>query len=542
MNKKSLIKKAIEVGGSTMLSRMLGVVREVLKVRYLGAAALSDAFFTAFKIPNSLRKMFAEGALSAAFIPTFVNVLKRGDKKAVSSLMSLAFFVFQGGLIVLCGLVLLQPEWVLRFIVPGWFSGEPLVLFGYIELPLQAWLGRGELHADVRPAIDFLRILMGFIVCVSSSALLAGPMYAINHFLIPSIAPVLLNIIFVAGLLVCYIYALSPWYLCWIIMFGGFLQVVLHLIAYFKFGFSFSPITSQTWKDFRHVLKKFLPCLLSMSIMEVGLFIDTSFASFLPKGTMSLLYYANRFMGIPLGVFAVALATTLLPHFSRVAMRAPKRLSFYLLETTKIVAWVTIPSSLIMGYFAEDIFLTIFYSKKFSLDQVMEVKSILIAFMFGLFCFSLNKILLNIYYSLHDTRTPAFISLVTTTANIGFNILFIGRYQAVGLALATTLSLGFLQTILLVFFLRYNFKFTFYGLNAARFFARYALQLSCVLPLFWTVYKLGGFLIAKLPTTPAWFLRESIGFWLWVGPLCVGVYAALFFTRRLFGVRLYFLD
>lgn len=541
MNKKELLKKISQVAGSTMLSRLFGIVREVLKVRYLGAAALSDAFFTAFKIPNSLRKMFAEGALSAAFIPTFVGILKRDDRKAVDSLMTLSFLVIEGGLTLLCLLVFIWPECVLRMIVPGWFTGEPLLLFGTFELPLQAWLGRGELQPDVRPAIDFLRILMGFIVCVSSSALLAGPMYAINHFLIPSVAPIVLNIVFIAGLLGCYIFELSPWWLCWIIMFGGVVQLIMHLVAYFKFGFGFAPVTAQTWKDFRFVLRKFLPCLLTMSVMEVGLFIDTSFASFLPKGSVSLLYYGNRFMGIPLGVFAVALATILLPHLSRVATYAPKRLSFYLLEITKIVGWSTIPASLMMIFFAQKIFMTVFYGENFPMSQVLEVTNILIAFTVGLLFFALNKILLNLYYSLHDTRTPAIIALVCTAANLGFNATFL-HYGATGLAMATTISLGFLQTVLLMIFLKVNFNFVFYWGNAVEFFGRYALQMACIFPIFYGAYRACGLAMGTLPPQLNHFMVESFGFWAWVGPLCLGVYAALYFTRSHFGVRSYFLD
>lgn len=541
MNKRMLLSKVSQVAGSTLLSRLLGIVREVLKVRYLGAAALSDAFFTAFKIPNSLRKMFAEGALSASFIPTFVTILKRGDRKDVDSLMTLSFFILEGGLTLLCLLVLIWPEWVLRFIVPGWFSGEPLVLFGCFELPLQAWIGRGELQPDVRPAIDFLRILMGFIVCVSSSALLAGPMYAINHFLIPSIAPIVLNAVFIGGLLLCYGFDLSPWWLCWIIMFGGVLQFIMHLIAYFKFGFGFAPVTSKTWQDFKTVLKKFLPCLLTMSVMEVGLFIDTSFASFLPKGSVSLLYYANRFMGIPLGVFAVALATILLPHLSRIATYAPKRLSFYLLEITKLVAWSTIPASLMMIFFSKQIFLTVFYGDNFPMSQVIQVSYILIAFTCGLFFFALNKLLLNLYYSLHDTRTPAIIALVSTAFNLAGNMYFL-EYGATGLAIATTISLGILQTLLLVLFLKRNFNFVFYWGHAADFFARFTAQMACMFAIAYGLYVACGTAMTLLPAGLSHFMLESLGFWVWVSPIAALVYVGLYYTRGYFGVRSYFLD
>ena len=198
-----------------------------------------------------------------------------------------------------------------------------------------------------------------------------------------------------------------------------------------------------------------------MSVLELSLMIDIQFASNLQDGTVSLIYYANRFLGIPLGVFAVAFSTILLPHFSRISTYAPKRLNFYLYESAKLVFWVTIPCMLGMLFFADKIFTTLFLSEKFSLQQAHETAHILIAFIIGLFFFSYNKIILNVFYALHSTFIPMIVSLIGTAVNISFNFLFIGTLKGVGLALATTIS-GILQTFLLLYFLRKKFGFHAY--------------------------------------------------------------------------------
>lgn len=277
-----------------------------------------------------------------------------------------------------------------------------------------------------------------------------------------------------------------------------------------------------------------------MSAMEMGNFIDTSFASYLPKGSVSLIYYANRFVGIPLGVFATAFATILLPHFSHITSYAPRRLSFYILETIKFVAWVTVPVALMMSFFADKIFLTMF-SSKLTILQVNEAASILSAFLLGLFFASCNKILLNIYYALRNTKVPAIISALTIVSNIILNKLLIGSMQATGLALATTLSWS-LQTVMFVACLHYLFDVKVYFGAFGNFCARYATQLVILGALFYGLYRSLVWMITHYMTTLAGHLLYGLPFWFWVGPLCVTFFIVTWYTRRYFGLRIYFLD
>lgn len=560
MQKNSLLKKTAQVGFSTLISRILGLLREVVFARYLGPGAASDAFFTAFKIPNSLRKIFAEGALSAAFIPTFVDLQNQeSDKHAVNKLMTLAFLLFEGLLIFICLLVFIKAEGVIRFITPGWFTFQDhaaylstwfasaiknlstipafAVIINYIP---QAWYLQGSPLPQVQYAITYLRILVGFIVFLSSSALCASALQSVKHFFVPAISSIVLNVFWIGGILIAWHYGLPVNIVCWAIMLGGLVQFLLHIIAYFYSGFSFESFDRASWQSFKKVFKKFFPCIFSMSVMEINFFIDTSLGSYLSAGSISLIYYANRFMGIPLGVFAVAFSTILLPYFSQVRNSNPEKFNFYLNECTKFVVWVTLPISLAMAFFSDKIFFTLFFSQKFSAQQVLLASHILIAFVVGLFFFSLNKILFNIFYSYHDTKTPTIIAIISTIVNLVLNLSLMKPFQAVGLAAATTIA-GIVQTILSLIFLKKYFNYSLDYQTCKQFILRYTAQLIVVSGLFLAAYFIMHKLLMHTSASLQKFLFYHIGFWLWVGPLLAAAFLVLYVTRKYFGINLYFL-
>lgn len=521
LSKKSILKKLFQVGGNTLISRFLGLTREILLMRYLGVGVFADAFTAAFLIPNSLRKIFAEGALTAAFVPTFINLYEKDGREKADALLSLAFLAFEGTVLLLCALVMWKPEFTLSLIVPG-FSPE-----------------------QVAATVPCLRILMPFIFFLSSSALLAGALQSVNHFFVPAFSPVLLNGFFIGGILVCLSSGLPVEYLCVFILCGGLAQFLMHVFAYISLKFMFHMPRRETLSSFGHVLSKFMLCFLSMSVMEFNLIIDQRFASYLHVGSVTLIKYASRFMGIPLGVFAVAFSTILLPHFSRISISDPKRLSFYLLECSKFVFWVTIPATFIMGFLSKDIFLTLFASSssKFPAHLVSEAGMILLGFLTGLFFFSLNKILFNLFYSFHDTRRPMYIAIIATALNVLFNYILVGIWGGVGLALATSLS-GLVQMALALYFLHshHNFQLDFHVFGA--FAKNYAVQLLCVLTPFYFMYTLSRNLIEKLFVAgwPHFFMIKSFGYWLWVSPIMLFCFYVLYKTRKTFAIELYFLD
>jgi len=518
LNKQSIKQKTIQVGGATLISRFLGFIRESLLARYLPFGLVSDSFLTAFKIPNSLRKIFAEGALSAAFIPTIVSIVKNDNKQQANSLMSLAFLIFEGFLLIFCIVVFFFSDFVISFTTPG-FSQEKIALTS----PL-------------------LKILIFFILFLSSSALLTGSLQAVSHFFVPAFAPVLLNLVFISALIFGIIYNLPIKVLCYAILIGGFLQFALHIGMYFRLGFRFGKIDKQAWINFKKVMVIFLPIFFSMSIMEINFFIDENLASYLPDGSISLIHYAWRFMGIPLGVFAAALSTVLLPHFAQIRKYAPKRLSYYLFESTKLIIWVIVPATILMSYFADKIFMTLFMSKNFPIARVAEAQSIFIIFLSGLLFFSLNKILLNIYYSMSDSKIPMIISIFATAMNYILIKLLMPYFSTRGVAIATTLSLGLIQTSLFFLFLFKKYNFTIYPKQFAKFIYKYLVQLSFSIILFFISYFALYNLISRLPQNLSTFFIDKIGFWLWVSPLCSLLFLFLYLTKKAFGVKLYFLD
>ncbi len=516
-SRSAIMKKTIQFGSSTLLSRLLGMVREVLTARYLGAGVVSDAFFTAFKFPNTLRKMFAEGALTAVFVPAVVSFLRNHGKDHVNSIMTLAFIIFEGIVLMVCALCMWQAEPLIYFMAPG-FSAQQLAT-----------------------AVPMLRILMPFIFFVSTNALLSGPLQAIGHIWIPALSPVLLNIVFIAGLVVCTMFGLPATWLCWFIVAGGAAQTVLHITGFLKLNFRFGKITKAARLSFSPVFGRFLLSMVSAGAVEIGLFIDTQFASYLPAGSVSLINYANRFMGIPLGVFAVAFSTILLPHFSRVGTYAPKRMGYYLLETSKFVLWVTVPVALLMAFFAHNIFETLYLSDKFTQVHVTKAATILIAYVAGLCFFSLNKVMISMFYALQSVWIPTVIAGIGTATNILFNVVLMARMGAAGLALATSLG-AILQTILFVIILRYYFKLPFYPRAFLQFITECIAYLTVLMGLLWLTYKGLYILIERLPATLSYRLLHTIIFWVWVGPLCLTFFGAWYLVHKKSGMRLHFLE
>lgn len=552
LNKQSIIRKTLEISGSTMMSRLLGIAREILMVNYLGAGFIAEAFITAFKVPNSLRKIFAEGALTVSFVPTVVAIAHKKDIQQINRLALLTLILVEGFLLLLCIGVIIKAEAVIRLIAPGWFVMPPLT-YHSVDIPLidtvwhmLQWLwhllhvAQAHNSLQVASAVSLLQILMSFILLLSTSALLAGPLQAVHHFFVPAFAPVLLNIFFIIGIAICLKMAWPPAYLCQFIMAGGVAQLLLHIFMYVKLGFGLALPNKETWSHFKHILRKFLPCLFSMSIMEIYVFIDTSLASYFP-GSIATVYYANRFMLIPLSVIAAALSTTLLPHFSRLGTYAPRRLSFYLLEAAKLMAWIIIPVSFLMGFVARSIFSTLFLSAKFPLSAAHQAGDMLIILLSGLLFFSLNKILLNIYYGLHNTTLPMYIAIATTVANFVlsyFFMLFAGPY---GIVFATTL-MGMIQTLLFIIGLHYQFNFVFYTTAFIKFCKGFMLQLLSSLLLFLILYKISDVVVAQLPANLHDFLTYTWGLWLWYVPLCLLVFSWQIKSRKLFSINLYFLD
>lgn len=513
LNKRSIVNKTMQVGLATLMSRFLGIVREFLQVSFLGIGGVSDAFITAFRIPNFLRHMFAEGALSASFVPIFVRVIKEKREDA-DGLMSLSLLFLQGILLVLYLFILLKTDLVMAIIAPGFSSFQTAY------------------------AVQFLRIMFPFIFLISASALFGGALNAVNHFFIPAFGPALWNFFYVISLALCLHFQLSPLYLCLGVIVAGALQLMMTTVTYFVYNFKFGTITAESWVHFKEIILKFIPYLMGVSIVEINLFVGGSIASFLPSGSVSLLYYGSRFMNIPLGVFAVALSNILLPHFSRIVLYAPKRMSFYLLEVLKFVSWVIIPTTLFFAFVSYNLFDSLFLLRKTADHaQLVLAAQILILYLGGLLFFCINKVLMSMLYSLKDTRS----TMLVTGIGAGVNVLgdLVGMYffGVHGIAAAASFS-GLVMTIGCIYLLVARHHITLYAGAYGRFCVSLCAQVACVVGLFLLGFYGSLMLAGSVGIT---FFASRLGFWFLSLSLAGLLFLFMMATKRLFGLKLYFL-
>ncbi|MFH0898568.1 MAG: murein biosynthesis integral membrane protein MurJ [bacterium] len=513
LNKKTILKKTAQVGSLTFLSRIFGIIREIVQVKFLGIGAISDAFIMAFRIPNLFRRVFAEGAMSASFVPVMVQAVKKDERDLASGLITLSLLFFQGLIFLLFIFVFFKTDFVVSCIAAG-FTGERAAY-----------------------TVKFLRILFPFLFLVSASALFAGALNAVNHFFIPAFGQVLWNVMYIGTLFVCVRYQLAPEWVCWGVLIAGGVQLLSHLVVYFKYRFMFGRITREVLASFKIVLRKFFPCFFGVSIVEINLFISAIVASFLPAGDVSLLYYGARFLHLPVGMFVVAFSSILLPHFSRMVLYAPKRMSFYLLESTKFVCWIIIPFTIILTLVSEKLFITLFSLKKGAVVYSTQAQWILIFYLMGLVFLCLNKVFMNIFYSIKDTTSTTIISVIGAIVNLVGDIVGMELWGAYGIAGATSLS-ALVMALLSVRGLRKKHKFRFYGWDFINFLLRFIVQIATLIGLGILLFVGFDILVAGRLNL---FLESLGGYWFFA--MCVaGIFFLLLLaTNKIFGVRVYFL-
>ncbi len=515
LTRKSILKKAVQFGSITFLSRVFGIIRETLLARVLGVGAVSDAFLIALKIPNFLRRIFAEGALSAAFVPVFVKKMRTKDFKFASSLLTSTFIFFEGFVFLLVLLVVIFPRYVFYFAAPG-FTEEQLSY-----------------------AIPFLRIVFPMLFFYSSTALLSGALNSINHVAIPAAGPVVMNIVLIVFLLGAKFWGLSLTTVCYGVLLSGLISFIMHLIAFFYYNFRFRKPIRETNKSLLQILTKFLPSLLGVSIIEINLFADTAIASYLKAGNVSMMHYAGRFVNMPIGIFAVGFATIILPHFSRYAAYAPKRLKFQIFESTKLITWLVLPAMMFLIFVSKEIFTILMFGKVTTLENALIAKNLLIIYSTALVFYCLNKVLVNVFYAMNNTVTPTIALVISSLLNIVANIVGMIYWGAFGIAASTAIS-GVVLTILYFIFLSKKYDFKFYHARYFSFLFKYILQLTVVSTIYMALYKLFFHLITF--TSYYEFFKNSYGFWIIIIPLAGFCGYLLYKTTKFFGIKIYYLS
>lgn len=497
----------------TMLSRVLGLVRDVIFARILGAGSGADAFFVAFKIPNFMRRLFAEGAFAQAFVPVLSEYRHRGVHAAVQALVDRVAGCLGSVLMLVTVLAVVGAPVVAALFAPGfWFhSPEQFAL-----------------------TVDLIRITFPYLLLVSLTGFVGAILNSYDRFAVPAFTPVLLNISLISAAFMAAPLSLHPAYvLAWGVIVAGVCQLLFQLPFVRQLHLLPSPKLDWRHPGVKKVLWLMAPAMFGVSVSQINLMLDTVLASFLPTGSVSWLYYSDRLVELPNGVFAIALATVIMPSLSRLhAAESTEQFSRTIDWALRAVLLMALPAALALVVLAEPILFTLFqYGETTARDMQMASYS-LRAYALGLLGFMLIKILAPGYFSRQDMRTPVRFGIIAMAANMGLNLLFVTplyfwfNIGHVGLALATSLS-AYLNVWLLYRGLR---RVGVYRPQPGwgRLFAQYALANAAMM----------AALLVALNHWPDWatlfWWQRCVG----LGILCVGGLLVYALVLRLVGIKI----
>ncbi len=426
----NLLKALATVSGMTLLSRILGFVRDFVIARMFGAGMMTDAFFVAFKLPNLLRRLFAEGAFSQAFVPILGEYKnKRGEAEAKRLVDRVATLLFLALLVVtLLGM-----------------AGAPVLV--YVSAP-----GFAAEADKFALTVELTRITFPYILFMSLVALAGGILNTWSRFAVPAFTPVLLNLGMIGMALFATPYFAQPvMALGWAVFLGGALQLAFQLPSLKRIGML--PRFALDWRDegVRRILKLMAPAVLGVSVAQVSLLINTIFASFLATGSVSWLYYADRLMEFPSGMLGAALGTILLPSLAKYHAGGNgeeySRLLDWGLRLTLLLA---APAAVALAVLAVPLIATLFYHGAFTANDVFMTRAALVAYSVGLVGIILVKVLAPGFYARQNVRTPVKIGILTLCVTQALNLLLVLGLRlghaglALSIGLAASLNAGLL--------------------------------------------------------------------------------------------------
>jgi len=420
------------VSGATLLSRVLGFVRDLIIARTFGAGTTTDAFFAAFRLPNMLRELLGEGALSAAFIPVFTESLTKRGREAAWRLVWTVFTLL-ASLLVLLSLagIVLAPALV-RLIAPG-FQALP---------------------SKLNLAILLARVMFPYILFVGLAALLMAILNAMGHFATPALSPTMLNIAMIG----CALYLaphLDPPILSLAIgvLLGGAGQLLIQIPVAWRRGMSAHRGLHLSDPSIRRIARLMAPGVAGLAVTQLNVFIGTLLASFLGEGSISILYYAFRLIQFPIGIFGVAIATAAFPTMARqAANHSLEEVGSTAAYALRLVLFVTLPSMVGLLVFRVPIVQLLFERGAFDRTVTLATADVLFFYALGLGAYVSTRVLVPAFYSIQDTATPVKIGAIAVLVNVLSSLLLMRPLGAGGLALATALSsfvnLGLLLTTL----------------------------------------------------------------------------------------------
>lgn len=418
----NLLKSLAAVSSLTMLSRVLGFVRDTIIARTFGAGVASDAFVVAFKLPNLLRRIFAEGAFSQAFVPILAEYKTQQGEEAARTFLAYVAGLLTLVLALVTLLGILAAPWIVWITAPG-FADEP---------------ERFALTTDL------LRVTFPYILLISLSSLAGAVLNTWNRFSVPAFVPTLLNVSMIVFAL-----WLAPYFdppimaLGWAVLVGGLAQLLWQLPALKKLGMLVLPRLSLRDTGVWRVLRQMGPAIFGVSVSQISLIINTIFASFLVAGSVSWMYYADRLMELPSGVLGVALGTILLPALAKTYASADRE------EYSRLLDWglrlcflLVLPCTLALAIIAEPLIVALFQYGKFTAHDSAMTQQALVAYAVGLLALILIKILAPGFYAQQNIKTPVRIAIISLLATQAMNALFVFGLDLrhAGLALAISLA------------------------------------------------------------------------------------------------------
>lgn len=427
-----LLKSTSVVGGMTLLSRILGLVRDIVFARFFGTGIVMDAFFVAFRIPNIFRRFFAEGAFSQAFVPVFTEYDETCSRAEVKDLVDRVTGTLGLILLILTAIGVVAAPALIGVFGMGWI-----------------WSPVPEDADKFALAVDMLRLTFPYLFFISLVALGGGILNTYQRFAAPAFAPVLLNVV-----LITFAALIAPYYsrpgiaLAAGVFTAGFVQFLFLLPFLGRLKVLPRPRWGRSHPGVRKIGRLMVPAIFGSSVAQINILFDTLIASFLVTGSISWLYYSDRLMEFPLGVFGIALATVILPNLSRHhAAESPQAFSAMLDWAMRLTVLIAVPATIGLFMLAGPVLTTIFYGGRFAVGDVAMAVPSLMAYSVGLTGFIFVKVLAPGFYARQDTRTPVRIGIMALVANMFLNILFVVPWVRAGwaaphagLALATTCS------------------------------------------------------------------------------------------------------
>jgi putative peptidoglycan lipid II flippase len=415
-----LVRSIATVGSITLVSRLLGFVRDIMIAALLGAGPLADAFFVAFKLPNFLRRLFAEGAFNAGFVPMFARILEGDGRAAAKAFAEQAQAIQLAALVPLVLVTIVAMPWVLVLLAPGFEPGS----------------------VRYQGALEFSRVTFVYILFIALVALYGGVLNSLGRFAAPAAAPILLNLCMIGALILSALWFDAPAdALAWGVAAAGLAQFLWLWLAVRRAGMAPALRRPRLSPEIKRLFALILPGAIGAGVAQINLFVDVVLASLLPPGAVSYLYFADRVSQLPIGVIGVAVGTALLPLMAR-QLRAGQvaQAMHNQNRALELALLLTVPAALALIVLCLPIVSVLFERGAFGAADARATGAALGAYALGLPAYVLTKVLTPGFFAREDTRTPVKIAVVCLISNVVIALTLIWWLAHVGIALATALS------------------------------------------------------------------------------------------------------